>query len=573
MRSVDEHEKKIPEENIPHREDILKQIAVTAKNLRSSTRDIEDIVWPKEVMNVVLADKSFRRRIKGLPFHHMVTEFQTPLEKYEQRHEEKRTELTNFVDFLAKDDIKGRLPVGLRFQFAVLIGGHWTTIDNQVTPKGIATFCLDSVMDSRALYFFNWYRQSLREKGLLHIAYAYHVHVAQGLFDKTPKEKIANMMQTNQVSCGVFVADHLSFLSRTNVFRRLKEAVGDESLYGDEPDYISFGREYTSPALAAVFRLTQSELLLGKLSKKQAEAVISRKGKRLKDVKNEAFSKDESIPYFTTNVINKGETIMENATRFVRDSEDDTYSAIFSHSLTEELSAYAEQYSEPVNGLIALIYEKLPEFKTFSDEDQIRFMGRLHEILRNSEWSDDQKLMALLEEAIIQFAPLKDVAAYRLLTAIMADTVLHINDNRELWDFYTNFLKQPLVQGLQSNTNSFFNKPTKITPALMSYIDKAVKTQLMVNAVHDVSQGGKEQLSIVTGSEEIMSFIRKPRHFETSETRTAKWLVELVELAQEEEGPAQERALKKMEGRLAQSKRDILHQFGMDITISSDMRP
>lgn len=80
------------------------------------------------------------------------------------------------------------------------------------------------------------------------------------------------MIQTDWISCGIYVVDHLSFLSRTNVFHHLKTNLG-------ESKYCTLGRKDIPPALSAIFRLSQSDLLLENLTKKQKEPTITRKGK------------------------------------------------------------------------------------------------------------------------------------------------------------------------------------------------------------------------------------------------------------------------------------------------------
>lgn len=558
------------EETAPERKAVKEDIKNTAYNLTIDPRWGERIrgryIWPETVMKVVLARKAARRMEKAaeeektaLPFNYIVFDFILPGERGRYSLEDNK-ELARLIDFLKENSDK--LPVGLRFQMAVLLEGHWTAVDNVVTAKGISSFNLDSTMDSRAEQFFAIYLANLDRAGLLNAGYSYRVFVPQALFEKTPKEKLANMIQSDWVSCGIFMADHLSYLSRSPVFHHLKASKGESS-------YQTFGRADVPPALSGIFRLTQMEELITRVSKKQSETVVTRKGKTLADVKKQADPSDKETKYLTANATEKGKKILKDAGEYIDCCEDRDYEAIFSFSLAEKLSAYVDHYSQPVNDLIAFIYDRLPLGQGLSDEDSIRLMEGLHQVIL-SPGSDQEKIISIHDQLMSALENTKEASAYRLMAAVTSYTALHIKDNNALWSFYQCIRTGPMSQQWHSHSNWFFNIPSKMTPALFSYIEKAVKTQLLSNALANMQAGERDALAILD-SEDVTAFLQKPRTFETSETKSAQLLRQL-----KKEGEAGRSSdLRKIDETLEKRREEVLGEFGMSSSAmkTSDHKP
>lgn len=553
MRELDEFES-----SAPSKKETIRQIQITTENLSTSPEYLKGIVWPESVMKVVLARKATHRLDKQIPFNYMVTEFK-PKEDQTDHSLEGNEELASLIQFL-KVNLK-KLPIGLRFQLAVLIKGHWTAVDNLVTTKGISSFNLDAVMDSKARHFFLVYLTNLQKEGLLNAGYTYYVSVpSEGPFAKTPKEKVANMIQTDFVSCGIFLVDHLSFLSRANVFHHLKNAVG-------EFQYKTLGRSDIPPSLSAIFRLSQSNRLIRSLTSKQTESTVTRKGKKLSEVRTQANSKDPLVPSIYANAKKKGSEMLNNAERYVADSDEETYKRIFSYNLLEQLSDYAQNYSKPVNELIAFIYNALPECKSLTDEESIRLMEKLHKVILLPDCNDMQKIIEITKSTISSLEKINEVAAYRLMTAVLSYAALNINDNKQLWDFYNSLLNSPVIRGLSTNTNSFFNTPSRFTPALISHIEKAVKIQLLYNAASGLCKAQENQLNLLLDSSEIKTFLNKPLTFDTSETKSTQLLNQLIPLKSSPEDLAQVyRLASSVKETLEQRKKEVFSEFGFDTT-------
>ncbi|OCH96757.1 hypothetical protein A8135_06265 [Legionella jamestowniensis] len=521
------------------RSEIVHAILKTNYNLSLSPEDIEGIVWPASVMKVILARKAQNRLGKGIPFNYMVTEF-TPSEDSKDYSLENNKELAALVQFLKENHSK--LPVGLRFQLAVLVGGHWTCIDHIITSRGVAAFNLDSVMDSKARRFFHVYLLNLEKEGLLGAGYIYFVNVpSDGPFAKTPKEKVANMIQTDWISCGIYVVDHLSFLSRTNVFHHLKTNLG-------ESKYCTLGRKDIPPALSAIFRLSQSDLLLENLTKKQKEPTITRKGKKLSEVGYGDAKR-------------KGRKLLLEARNFVENCKEEDYEQIFSHNLLDKLSNYVRHYSTPVNDLIEYIYSGLPGCKNLSDEEAVKLMEKLHGIILLSELNDSQKILAITDLTVSALEKSNEESSYRLLAGVLSYAALNIDDNRQLFDFYTKILTSPLGQGLNNTTNSFFKTPTRFTPALLTHLEKAVKIQLLYNAAVDLENGYKDQFNLIYDLPGCSTFINKPRTFNTSETKSGQILNELTRLA----GLEEIESTGSIKQQLEERKKEVLSEFNFKI--------
>ncbi|ASQ46584.1 hypothetical protein [Legionella clemsonensis] len=517
------------------RSEIIRAIRRTNYNLNIIPESIEGIVWPTSVMKVILARKAENRLKKQIPFNYMATEF-TPSEDFKDYSLEHNEELAMLVKFLKENHNK--LPVGLRFQLAVLIGGHWTCVDNVITSTGLAVFNLDSVMDFKARQFFQVYLVNLDKEGLLNAGYLYFVNVpSAGPFAKTPKEKVANMIQTDWVSCGIFVVDHLSFLSRSNVFHHLKTALG-------ESKYVTLGREDIPPALAAIFRLSQSDLLLENLTRKQKEPAVTRKGKRLSEVSYRDARE-------------KGGKLLQEAKNYVENCGEEEFAKIFSHNLLEQLSKYVIHYSRPVNDLIEFVYDSLPHCKNLPDEAAIKLMEKLHGVVLLSELNDSQKILAITELTISALEHNNEVSSYRLLAGVLSYAVLNLHDNQQLFDFYMKILTGPLGQSLSNITNSFFKTPTRFTPALLAHLEKAVKTQLLLNAAVDLENGHSEQFNLIYNLPGCLAFINKPRTFDTSETKSGKILNALNELA----GRQETNAIEPIKQKLEERKIEVLREF------------
>ncbi|CEK10052.1 hypothetical protein [Legionella hackeliae] len=521
---------------------IIRAIRKTEENLTALPHQIEGIVWPAAVMKVVLAQKLERRRNKEIPFNYMVTEF-IPNEKSTDYSLENNKELSELVKFLKANHHK--LPIGLRFQLAVLTDGHWSCVDNVIASKGISAFNLDAVMDSRSRHFFQVYLTNFQMAGLLSAGYLYYVSVPPGgPFSKTPKEKVANMIQTDWVSCGLFVVDHLSFLSRTNVFQHLKSSFG-------EADYIQLGRADIPPSLSAIFRLSQSELLLESLSSKQKATTVNRKGTLLGTIKY-------------SGVRSKREKILQSARIYVEQSDNEKLEKIFSHNLVEHLSQFAANYSPAVNNLIEVVYNVLPKCKSLLDEEAIKLMDKLHGVILLSELNDTQKILAIANIVTSTLEKRTDISAYRLIASVLTYAVLHINNNEELFGFYINITASSICLSLNSNTNSFFSRPTGFTPSLLAHLEKAVKVQLLYNAI--VDQNGR-QLQLLNEMTGCSAFINKTRTFNTSETKSSQLLKELI-LLSEKEGTEVSRAKEVLREKLEESKKEILKEFNFTITES-----
>ncbi|WP_131751190.1 hypothetical protein [Legionella erythra] len=513
---------------------------MTKNNLHKSHYDITGIVWPPQVMQVILALKAESRRGRQLPFYYQVIEYE---EDSKGGMDAKKNEaLIKFIQFLEKNADK--LPPGLRFQLAVLLDGHWTVVDHVVTSKGISCFNLDAVMDKRALRFFRNYILLLDKARVLHASYIYYVNVPEPLFGPTPKEKVEHMIQTDFVSCGIFMADHLSFLSRTHVFHHLKAMAG-------EPVFKKLGRNDVSPALAPIFRLTQSKHLLRKLTGQQSEAAISKhdKGKTLKSIKQQSLT--ESIKY---NVITKGDKLLENAIVNVKSRSEQEIAPLFANDLITRLTPYVEHYSAVINQLAALIYTRIADCKGMNDQTVIEIMASIHQIMLGKD-KDDIKLAAITS-LLLNRLPGKDVNSYRLLTASISFTVFHCEDNDALWKFYLDMMKNPVNTGLMHHTHSFFNTPTKLTPSLSTYIDKAVKVQLLLNALKELRQGYDSPLTHLT--DEMQKFIKKSRTFDVKATKSERLLQQIILAASEES------TLYVIEQELEADKATLLKGFGFE---------
>ncbi|KTD33424.1 hypothetical protein [Legionella israelensis] len=554
-------ESKLEAVPVPEKKDVKGEIENTRHNLTVNPRlggGIRgDEIWSENVMKVVLARKEARRKEKAieseeipLPLNYMVCKFKLP-ENVRNYSLEGHQELAEFIDFL-KNNIQ-KLPVGLRFQMAVLVGGHWTVVDNMVTTKGISSFNLDSVMDSKAYQFFMIYLTNLQEAHLLNASYAYRVSVPQGPFEKTPKEKLANMIQSDWVSCGIFMVDHLSFLSRTDVFHHLKSSMG-------ESQYQAFGRADVPPSLAGIFRLAQMEELISKISKKQSIPAVTRKGKTLADVKKQ-INPEENTEYITANARNKGAKILDEAEKYVDSCEEEIFTAIFSRSLKDKLSVYVEHYSQAVNDLVAFIYDRLPECKDLPDEDKIKLMEALHQIILTED-SDQDKIISINDQLMSVMQHSNEAASYRLVAAVISYTALHIKDNQELWQFYQKIATHPLSELLQSHNNWFFKMPSKLTPALFSYIEKVVKTQMLLNGLEGLKEDHTEQLDFLEDGV-IQSFLKKPRVFEASETKSIQLLNQLKEMGNEK-SELKSIELQKIEKDLEKRREDVLKEFHME---------
>lgn len=524
----------------PSQMDLIRALVMTKNNLHKSHHDITGIVWPAQVMKVVLALKAENRRGKQLPFYYQVI-------KYEEDDKagmdaQNNEPLLKFIQFLEKNADK--LPPGLRFQLAVLLDGHWTAVDHVVTSKGISCFNLDAVMDKRALRFFRNYILLLDKAKVLHASYMYYVNVPEPLWGPTPKEKVEHMIQTDFVSCGIFMTDHLSFLSRTHVFHHLKAMAG-------EPVFKQLDRDDVSPALAPIFRLTQSKHLLRKLTRQQSEAAISKqdKEKKLKSIKQQSLT--ESIKY---NVIAKGDKLLDNAIIKLKSRSQQEIALLFDDDLTTRLAPYVEHYSPVVNLLASLIYTRIADCKGLGDQTIIEIMASIHQLMLGED-SDDIKLAAITSLLLMRLSG-KDVNTYRLLAASISFTAFHVQNNDELWQFYMDIIKHPVNTALMHHTNSFFNTPTKLTPALSTYIDKAVKVQLLMNALAGLRQGFGSPLTYLT--DEMQEFIKKSRIFDVKITKS-NFLLQQITLAAIEES-----TLYAIEQELAADKASLLKGFGFE---------
>ncbi|QRN03608.1 hypothetical protein GH742_06880 [Legionella sp. MW5194] len=491
-------------------------------------------------MRVILGLKAEKRNKKQWPFYYQVIEYEQ-----DERGEivtEKNEDLLRLVQFLTTNAHK--LPPGLRFQLAVLLDGHWTVVDHVVTPKGISCFNLDAVMDKRALQFFRNYIILLDKAKVLHASYMYYVSVPQSPFERTPKEKVENMIQKDLVSCGIFMADHLSFLSRTNVFHHLKAIAG-------EPAFKTLGRNDISPPLAPIFRLTQNRHLLKKLSGQQIGAPISKKDhpKTLKDVKQQLLT--EGIKH---NVIAKGDKLLDQAIVDLKSRDPSDITVLFARDLVAQLAAYVSHYSPTVNQLAGLIYTRIADCKGIDDKSVMQIMAAIHQIILDED-SDMSRLKAITG-LLLAHLPKNDVNSSRLIAASICLTAFHIQDNNTLWEFYTAMIEHPGNTGLNQHTNSFFNKPTKLTPALSTYIEKAVKVQLLINAVNALHQGYDSPLDALT--DKMQQFIKKSRTFEVKTTKSESLLQQII-LAGSDKSKLQAIALE-----LETNKSAILLEFGLE---------
>ncbi|MDI9818403.1 MULTISPECIES: hypothetical protein [unclassified Legionella] len=530
------------------KKNVIRAIKKTQYDLKYPPQYIEESIWPEEVMKVALAQKASHRLKKKIPFNYMVTEFKSHEDSTDYYLKENK-ELSGFIQFLK--DNHHKLPEGLRFQLAVLINGHWTCVDNLITSKGISTFNLDAVMGDKARIFFLVYNNHLQHHKILRSGYTYYVSVpSEGPLAGTPKEKVANMIQTDFVSCGIFVVDHLSFLSRTNVFQHLKKNLG-------ESDYVTLGRADIPQSLSSIFRLSQSKRLFANLGSKQMKQPVTRKEKTLAEAKNSLY----------VNAKNKGNRILTNALTYVQDSDEDVYQKIFSHKLQDQLSAYVQNYSKPVNDLIAFIYNSLPECLYLSDEESIKLMEQLHQVILLPNCNDTQKILKLVDIAVPVLEKSNNAASYRSIAGILSYTVLHIDDNQQLFDFYCNIVNSSFYKGLNTNTNSFFNTPTRFTPALISHIEKAIKTQLLYNAAIDLSKEQNNQLNFISNSPECLGFLKKPRTFDTTETKSSQVFHRLTDLQNKKIDGSLESVMQTLE----QRRNEVLNEFHFGITPASDI--
>lgn len=524
----------------PSQKELIQAIVATKNNLHKHHYDITGIVWSAEVMRVILGLKAEKRGRKKLPFYYQVIEYQE--DESGKMAADKNEDLFRLVQFLEANVDK--LPPGLRFQLAVLLDGHWTAVDHVITSKGISCFNLDAVMDKRALRFFRNYIILLDKAKVLHASYMYYVSVPESPFERTPKEKVENMIQMDFVSCGIFMADHLSFLSRTNVFHHLKTMVG-------EPAFKTLGRNDVSPPLAPIFRLTQSKHLLRKLSGQQIGVPISKKDnpKTLKDIKQQSLT--ESIKY---NVIAKGDKLLDKAIADLESREPSGIAALFSHDLMTRLAAYVNHYSPVVNQLAGLIYTRIVDCKGIDDQTVMQIMAAIHQIIleKDSDLSRLKAINALLLTAL----PKNDVNTSRLIAASICLTAFHIEDNQALWEFYTEMMKYPGNAELNHHTNSFFNTPTKLTPALSTHIEKTVKVQLLINAVAGLHQGLNSPLDSL--SDNMRQFIKKSRTFEVKTTKSESLLQQIL-LAGSDKSK-----LQAIELELETNKAAILLEFGLE---------
>ncbi|MDX1837007.1 hypothetical protein DIZ81_04885 [Legionella taurinensis] len=522
----------------PSQKELIQAIATTKDNLHKYHHDITGIVWPAQVMKVILGLKAEKRGRNQLPFHYQVIEYE---EDDSGKMAEKNEDLLKIVQFLETNADK--LPPGLRFQLAVLLDGHWTAVDHVVTSKGISCFNLDAVMDKRALRFFRNYISLLDRAKVLHASYMYYVSVPQSPFERTPKEKVENMIQTDLVSCGIFMADHLSFLSRTNVFHHLKVMAG-------EPVFKTLGRNDISPPLAPIFRLTQSRHLLKKLSGAHVRTPISKdNSKTLKDVQQQSLT--ESIKY---NVIAKGDKLLDQAVVDLKSMESSDIAALFAGDLMSRLAAYVNHHSPVVNQLVGLIYTRITECKAINDETVMQIMAAIHQIILAKD-SDLSKLNAI-NDLLLTRLPRNDVNTSRLMAASICFTAFQVQDNHALWQFYAAMMQHPGNTGLNHHTNSFFSTPTKLTPALSTHIEKAVKVQLLINAVDALHQGHDSPLD--TLSDKMQQFIKKSRTFEVKTTKSESLLQQIL-LAGSDKSRLQAIALE-----LETNKAAILLEFGFE---------
>ncbi|STX81659.1 Uncharacterised protein [Legionella busanensis] len=481
-------------------------------------------------MKTVLERKARQRHEKGqlIPFNYFVAEYKPP-EDSSDYSLESHPELNQLINFLVANHAK--LPIGLRFQIAILIDGHWTCIDNIITEKGISAFNLDSVMDRRARHFFQVYLTNLQLNNILDSGYIYNINVpSDGPFAETPKEKVANMIQQDWVSCGIFVVDHLSFLSRTNVFKHLKKAFG-------EGQYQEFARADIPPALSPIFRLAQGEELFEKLSKRQKQTIATKKDKtKLGELDGVAYSAK-----------NKGKRLLEDAHAYIE--KPTAYQEIFGHNLLQQLEGYVKHYSKPVNDLIAYIHNALPQCEGLIDEEAIKFMQQLHNIILKDD-IDIKKIIEILEISIENLGKLNDVSAYRILAGVISYAALNIIDNQELFEFYKTLEKRSIFDRLSNHTNSFFSKPTPFTPSLISHIENGIKSQLLYNATADLSKSSTRQLDYLNDNS-VTQFINKPRTFDTSETTSKKLLAQLNTLRDSQDKKQLDTLSRKLEAKRA----------------------
>lgn len=542
MRNIGKEEK-----SLPSRQEVIKEILQTADNLTSRPEYIKGIVWSEHAMKVVLAAKEERRRNKELPFNYLVTQFKLPKDTTSYSLEENK-EIFELFRFLS-DNLK-KLPAGLRFQLAVLIDGHWTCVDNLITPQGISAFNLDAVMDSRSRHFFLIYVTNFQQAHLLNASYIYYTSVpSEGVFAKTPKEKVANMIQTDFVSCGIFVVDHLSFLSRTNVFHHLKSSFGQE-------EYKMLSRADIPPSLSAIFRLGQSTSLFSGLSSKQAKATVSRKGKKLEAIRGQSASESPDMPSILSNAMAKGDKILKQANDYVANCSTLAYENIFSHNLCEQLSAYVKNYSASVNDLISFIYKGLPECKRLDEEKSIKLMETLHQVILMSELNDSEKIVKIVNLTRSSLENLNDLQGYRLLAAILSYAALNITDNQQLWDFYKTLQASSLYKNLNVNTNSFFNIATQFTPALASFVERSIRTQLYHNAVSTLKDGNDAQLKILELTE-VASFLK---------SMEPQIMSKIINLTSKTETAQRTSESESLLGQLNQRKQEVLSEFHFDVT-------
>ncbi|STX81388.1 Uncharacterised protein [Legionella busanensis] len=101
----------------------------------------------------------------------------------------------------------------------------------------------------------------------------------------------------------------------------------------------------------------------------------------------------------------------------------------------QQLEGYVKHYSKPVNDLIAYIHNALPQCEGLIDEEAIKFMQQLHNIILKDD-IDIKKIIEILEISIENLGKLNDVSAYRILAGVISYAALNIIDNQELFEFY-----------------------------------------------------------------------------------------------------------------------------------------
>lgn len=95
-----------------------------------------------------------------------------------------------------------------------------------------------------------------------------------------------------------------------------------------------------------------------------------------------------------------------------------------------------------------------------------------------------------------------------------------------------------------------------MTPSLSTYIDKAVKVQLLLNALKELRQGYDSPLTHLT--DEMQKFIKKSRTFDVKATKSERLLQQIILAASEES------TLYVIEQELEADKATLLKGFGFE---------